>query len=82
MITISPSEKEVLELARKHAETWRDQPESYWFCRLMEEVGELGASLEDDHDDPPEWELRQIASICLNWLEMRKDRLGEDWRMS
>lgn len=58
-------------LKEKYKTTWREQPESYWFYRLMEEVGELGASLANDHKDPPEWEMKQIAAICLNWLEMR-----------
>lgn len=58
-------------LKEQHKTTWRDQPESYWFYLLMEEVGELGASLANDHKDPPEWEMKQVAAICLNWLEMR-----------
>jgi hypothetical protein len=62
---------EVLELTKKHVETWRDKPEDYWLARLMQEVGELASSLVGDHDDPPEWELKQIAAICLNWLDMR-----------
>lgn len=63
----------VLQLKQEHAQTWRDQPESYWLARLMQESGELASSLVGDHDDPPEWELTQIAAICLNWLEMRAD---------
>lgn len=61
----------VLELKNSHSNTWRDKPESYWFARLSQEVGELGSSLVGDHEDSPDWELNQIASICLNWLEMR-----------
>ncbi len=45
--------------------------DSYWFARLVEEVGELGASLVQDHPDTPDHELIQIASICINWLEKR-----------
>lgn len=62
----------VLDLKRKHSETWRDMPESYWLARLMEEVGELASSVVGDHKDPVEWELTQIAAICLNWLDMRE----------
>lgn len=63
--------EQVLQLKQQHIETWRDKPESYWFARLTQEVGELGSSLVGDHDDPPERELKQIAAICLNWLEYR-----------
>lgn len=63
---------EVLRLKLEHVKTWRDKPESYWFARLVQEVGELGSSLVGDHDDSPDWELAQIAAICLNWLEMRE----------
>ena len=59
----------VLRLKREHLDTWRDRPDSYWFMRLSQEVGELGGSLVGDHPHPPEWELMQIASICLNWLD-------------
>lgn len=58
--------------AKEHCETWRDQPEGYWLARLMQEVGEAASSLIGDHEHPLEWELIQIASICVNWLEMRK----------
>ena len=61
----------VMSLAYNHAETWRDKDNSYWLARLMQEVGELASSLVGDHDDSPEHELRQIASIALNWLELR-----------
>lgn len=64
----------VLALKEQHKETWRDEEESYWLARLMQEVGELGSSLVGDHEDSPDWELSQIAAICLNWLEMRNAR--------
>lgn len=64
----------VLDLKEQHKATWRDLPESYWFHRLMQEVEELGLSLANNHKDPPEWELKQIAAICLNWLEMRAEK--------
>lgn len=51
-----------------HQTTWVDQPDSYWTARLMQEVGELASALVGDHADSPDWELEQIASICINWL--------------
>lgn len=59
------------ELELLHRETWQDRDDAYWFQRLVSEVGELGASLAGDHDDPPEWELAQIASIARNWLRKK-----------
>ena len=47
--------------------------DSYWYMRTAEEFGELGASLAGDHKDPPEWEIKQLAAILLNWLEKRDD---------
>lgn len=69
-----PVLKSVVDLAFEHRETWRDKPEDYWLARLMQEVGEAASSLVGDHDDPVEWELTQIAAICINWLEMRRER--------
>jgi hypothetical protein len=63
----------VVALKVAHKSTWRDKPESYWFARLSQELGELGGSLVGDHEGPIEWELTQIASICLNWLDMRRE---------
>ena len=62
---------QVAALQAKYKDQWRDEPESYWLARLMQEVGELSSSLVGDHEDSPEHELQQIASIALNWLEMR-----------
>lgn len=64
--------KKVVKLRTKYSEKWRDKSDSYWLARLMQEVGELGSSLVKDHEDTPEWELEQIASIALNWLEKRQ----------
>jgi hypothetical protein len=68
---LTRAEAGVLELKSQHAHTWRDKPEDYWLARLMAEVGELAGALVGDHDDEPEWELTQIAAICINWLELR-----------
>lgn len=74
---------DVTNLSNEHVKTWRDKEEYYWLCRLMEEVGELGASLANDHEDSPDHELTQIAAICINWLDMRLEngtRENEEWR--
>jgi len=68
---ITEVETDVINLKRDYSLTWRNKKETYWYLRLLEEVGELGASLANDHEDSPDWELRQIAAICMNWLEMR-----------
>ena len=62
----------VIGLRDEHAQTWRNMPEDYWYSRLVQEVIELGLAMDGRHIDTPDWELTQIAAICLNWLEMRK----------
>ena len=69
-------DKTVSDFRKKYDKHWRDKPESYWMARLMQEVGELASSLIGEHKDPPELELKQIASICINWLEMREEKAG------
>ena len=64
----------VLYLTAEHVRTWRDRGNWYWFLGLLEEVVELALSLVGLHGDPPEHELRQVASICLNWLDLRAER--------
>lgn len=59
-------------LVAKYGDKWREKPDSYWLARLMQEVGELASALVDDHPHTPDWELTQIASICINWLDMRQ----------
>jgi hypothetical protein len=63
--------REVLALAAEHAHRWVDRDGAYWCQRLMQEVGELASALAGDHDDSPEHELRQVASIAINWLRLR-----------
>lgn len=64
-------------LKYQHRTTWRGESESYWFARLVEEVGELGGALVGNHNDTPDHELSQIAAIALNWLEMRAPNTGD-----
>lgn len=66
----------VINLTNQHSNYWRDKSDDYWFYKLLEEVGELGASLANEHEHPPELELCQISAICLNWLDKR-DRENE-----
>ena len=63
----------VAQLKNEHRHTWRDRPQWYWMLGLLEEVIELGLALAGLHKDPVEWELLQISTICLNWIEYRED---------
>lgn len=74
---ITEEEAAVLKLRRKHDKTWRNKPESYWLAALLEEFGELGSALNGEHEHEPDYELCQIAAICLNWLEMRRENSNE-----
>ena len=67
-------EATVLSLKRVHKNTWTDKPSAFWFFGLLEEVVELGLSLLGLHRHAPEYELKQISSIALNWMEMRHSR--------
>lgn len=64
--------KEVEKLKNKHSATWQDRSEQYWLMGLLEEVVELIGSLLGLHRGPVEWELKQIAAICMNWIELRR----------
>lgn len=65
--------KRLIEYAKDHQHLWRDEHESYWLARLQQEVAELVLTLDKQHDGPREHELLQIATICINWLDMRED---------
>ena len=71
------SSKKVIQQLANHvnlrASLWQDKDDHYWFERLVEEVGELGASLTGDHPHTPDSELAQIVSISINWL-LKRDR--------
>jgi hypothetical protein len=64
----------VFALKQTHLETWRDRSQLKWTLGLLEEVVELLLSLVGLHKGPPGWELQQIASIAMNWLEVRAER--------
>jgi hypothetical protein len=70
-LTVSDVEWHVLRLKDAHKSTWSDKPTWYWYLGLLEEVGELFLSLLRLHKDSPEHELKQIATIAMNWLEKR-----------
>jgi hypothetical protein len=62
----------VLKLKNDHSHTWRDKPSIHWLRGLCE-VALCGL-----HRHSPDTELRQIAAIALNWLEMRATTGKED----
>ena len=74
---------DILALQAQHSNTWRDMPEVYWLGRLIQEVSEIAVSLvgEGEHANATvhsvDFELKQVASICINWLEMRQAREGD-----
>ena len=77
---------EVLKLKQVHSGTWQSESESRWLGGLIEEVGELASALENTHEHTPDYELTQIAAICLNWLEYRaraepnsQQPIADDW---
>lgn len=59
-------------VAKMHAEKWRDLDDRVWFRKLCDEVLELAPALDNLHEHGVEWELMQIASICVNWLNKRQ----------
>ena len=69
--------RDVLVYKNRFREYWTDQPDSYWFMRLMQEVGELADTFMEETQDDRAHELRQIASICLNWLDKRGEYVND-----
>jgi len=67
-------QKDVIALQEKHRNTWRGKAQWFWAIMLCEEFCELLLSLIGLHRHAPDVELRQIAAICMNWLEMRDNR--------
>ena len=74
---LTRSEWLVIRERRKYKSHWRTKPDRYWYWRLLQEVVELGLALLGVHKDMPEWELKQISGICINWHEMRTQLKGE-----
>lgn len=67
----------ITNLKQMHCCTWRDRGQLKWALGLLEEVAELLLALVGLHGDSPDWELKQIAAIAWNWLEMRQERKAE-----
>lgn len=68
------AEQDVLRLKDLHKDTWRNCSQWYWLRGLLEEVCELIGALLGIHHGPVDWELKQIAAIAMNWLEMREGK--------
>ena len=62
--------------SHKSRGTWREENDSYWLAGLVEEIGELAEALLEDDPSNADHELRQIASIALNWLDKREGDEG------
>lgn len=69
---LSTDAREVIDWEEIHHGKWWDKPESHWLASLMEEVLELALALEGKHEHTPELELKQIGSIAIGWLRMRR----------
>jgi len=69
-------EKKVIDRRREFSPNW-DRSDNLWLLTLLEEISELILSLRGKHDNPPDLELVEIASICINWLEKRKSESEE-----
>jgi len=70
--------KQILQYKHRYRDYWRHKPESYWLARLQEEVAELTLTLDEQHEGPVSLELREIASICMNWLDMRGEWVEDE----
>ena len=66
-------ETTVMGLACRDRLKWRGEDEVHWYSQLLMEVGGLGRSLGGDLEETPDSKLKQIAAICINWLEMRRE---------
>lgn len=69
--TVSSLGRGVLRLKDKHKHTWRTRGQVYWLWRLWLEVIELSMSLVGLHRHTVDLELDQIATIAMNWRELR-----------
>jgi len=68
-MVVTDVEAKVLSLKRQHQDAWRGYSQWFWAYRFCMEVGELLGALVGLHRGPVDWELTQIASIAMNWLE-------------
>lgn len=70
---MSKSLKRVIKLRDEHRQTWRSEGDLHWALGLLEEVAELLLALVGLHEGPADWELCQIASIAINWMEKMEE---------
>ena len=70
-LVLTNTEADVIAHRRYYKDHWLDRGDLYWLWRLMQEVFELALALNGLHKDDPLLELRQIASICINWMEQK-----------
>lgn len=61
---------EIVELANHYdaQRTWQERDEYRWLAGIVEELGELAEALDGKHEHPPETEIKQIASVSINFL--------------
>ena len=64
-------DQDVLALKNEHPHIWKGASEVYWYYKLLKELRELRLVLTKPHKHTTDHVLKQIAAICLNWLEMR-----------
>jgi NTP pyrophosphatase (non-canonical NTP hydrolase) len=55
-------------LTEHYATLWANESPSYWFRRLVAEVGELAEALNGEHEHIWQLEAAQVAAIATNML--------------
>lgn len=64
-----------IRMQQKYKDHWREKGDWYWFWKLSQEIMALAWNVAGFHrDGSPRWELMQIASICLNWMQLHEAR--------
>lgn len=64
-----------IRMQQKYKDHWREKNDWYWFWKLAQEFLALGWNVAGFHrDGSPRWELMQIASICMNWMQLHEAR--------
>lgn len=61
----------VQEFVEHYKNKWQDESDEFWLDRLNAEFEELAMALAGAHEHTPELELKEIASIAINWLRKR-----------
>jgi len=71
---LSYEQRCALALQNAHRATWRDKSDWCWLWQFLKEVWELVGTLAGWHHHSTSSELQQIASIAINWMEMRAQK--------